>query len=202
MHGQTQSSPASFEESVSFEHVQICIWEHALQRTLALTFMALSKCARSTPSPEGALKWQHFTVLKTQLKTWVSSQYSAPCFGLSLAGHVPVFQEHVLVKHIISKKPSAQLPDITTSPKDRGAELLHLLPTYQNWFYREGDFYFILIIFKKRIDEKHQNRHSISFGIMDFTYQEPKWDLTAQQRAVRWEVNPQTDRKGKEVWKI
>lgn len=85
---------------------------------------------------------------------------------------MPVLQEHVLINHTVSKGPSAQLPDVTTSPKDRGPELIHLLPTYQN--YREVDFYFILFIFRKVIDEKHQNRHHFSFSIMDFTYQEPK----------------------------
>lgn len=89
-------------------------------------------------------------MLKPHLKTWVSSQYSAR-LGLSPAGHIPVFQEHVLVKCIISKAPSAQHPDTTTSPKDRGAELLHLLPTYQNWFYREADFYFIYLFLKREL---------------------------------------------------
>lgn len=129
-------------KSSSLLNLQICIWEHVPHHALALMLMALSNCPRSTPSPQGALKWQRFMVLKTHLKTWVSSQYSSPCFWLSLVRHVPVFQEHVLINHIISKELCAQLPQTTTLPKDRQAELLHLLPTYQNWFYREADFYF------------------------------------------------------------
>ena len=40
---------------------------------------------------------------------------------------------------------------VPTSPKDRGAEVLHLLPTYQNWFYREADFYFIYLLLKREL---------------------------------------------------
>lgn len=134
----------------SLLNVQICVWEHAPHHALALMFTALSNCPSSTPSLQGTLKWQCSAVLKTHLKTWVSSQYSSPYFGLSLVGHMPVFQEHVLINHIISKGLCGQLPQTTTLPKDRGAELLHLLPTYQNWFYREADFYFSLFL-KRRL---------------------------------------------------
>lgn len=53
-----------------------------------------------------------------------------------------------------------------------------------------GWFLFYLLIFKEKIDEKHQNRHCVSFSILDFICQGPKRDLVAKQRAGRWKVNP------------